>query len=187
MTPPCTSVVGRMLRESMYIGVFLIFLCLIYLNSLEVLPAKVSIKQSSESGNIKQQLLKFNDSIIRNEKKILILLWNDFFWWPDFGMGYGNKGLVSNKCPVTNCYVIKDKRKHQVSDAIVFHGTGLDKAKAPRHLFRLKLKRWQMKRKWPVFVFFQKEAPGYVLSQVIPWALFGSRVLVFFGSRVLDT
>ena len=41
-------------------------------------------------------------------KRLTILAWNNYWRWPDFGIGEGNQGFISHNCSYTNCFLRVD-------------------------------------------------------------------------------
>jgi alpha-1,3-fucosyltransferase len=50
-----------------------------------------------------------------------ILYWNRFFGNVDFAYGLGDKVLETNKCPITKCEFINDRRRLNESDLVLVH------------------------------------------------------------------
>ena len=52
----------------------------------------------------------------------VILLWNTFWHWDDFGYGLGSEDLFRKRnCPVTKCEITKDKSLINISHLVVTH------------------------------------------------------------------
>ena len=91
------------------------------------------------------------------DQNITIVPWNDYWKWPDFGIGQGNEGFVKHKCPCTNCYLTLDKSHVEKADLLLIHGNDLGTIKH-ENLKELR-KAHTVRNGYPMSVFFIKEPP----------------------------
>ena len=117
-------------------------------NSVTFLDLK--LKQPQPSGPPKRD---FHE---RNDEKIYILVWNNYWKWPDYGLGEENEGFKAHNCSFTNCFLSLDKKKVKKVDAILIHGHGM----ASTHSLRRTIKstRHKARNGWPLVVYFNKES-----------------------------
>ena len=105
-------------------------------------PSCHDASNASNASNAKPRC--FQEGSVRDhcpsKKKVIILFWDPYWQWSDFGMGIGNAGFVRFNCTCRNCFTTTDKRQARFADAIIFHGQsvqqdnvrGLEKLKQQR-------------------------------------------------------
>ena len=91
-----------------------------------------------------------------NNEKIYILAWNNYWKWPDYGLGEENEGFKAHNCSYTNCYLSLDKKKVNKMDAILIHGHGMTSTDTLRRT--IKSTRHKAGKGWPLVVYFNKES-----------------------------
>ena len=94
------------------------------------------------------------------KRKIVIVFWDSYWNWPDFGMGLGNVGFEKYNCSCTNCFTTTNKKLSQSADAIIFHGQNVPQDDVSA-LMKLKQERLERGTGYPLFIYFQKESPRY--------------------------
>ena len=93
----------------------------------------------------------------KDNEKISILAWNNYWRWPDFGIGEGNQGFKEHNCSYTNCFLSLDRKKIDTVDAILMHGHGMTSTDALRR--SIKTRREDTNGNgWPLIVYFNKES-----------------------------
>ena len=91
------------------------------------------------------------------DQNITIVPWNDYWKWPDFGIGQGNEGFVKHQCSCTNCYLTLNKSHVEKADLLLIHGNDLGTIK---HESLKELRKKHTDRTgFPMTIFFIKEPP----------------------------